>query len=228
MASFLMLSLFASVFLTATASSQCLSNEKFKRELRLTKMEATLQSLTGKFNDLKAKLNDLEAKNTKLEETNLNIKAELLATRNSFMQCRSWEFKRIDYVFPSLAKVQLNLGHKTVTYTEQIPASLLTQATRAVIISVYCHFHNHDNSNAAMYITFNQKGNENAGTAKLHNYHFNVRANTWYNEMMIPWNTSLGNEAVFKLTYTSIYGTHKQTKKNENWFTVKMVGFINV
>ena len=137
----------ASVFLTVSAS-QCLSEEKFNREFRLTKIEAALQDVKAKYNDLKSKLNDLEAKNTKLEDSNLSIKAELMATRSSFMQCRSWEFKRIDYVFPSLVKVQLHLLHKAVTYTEKIPVSLLPKTTKAVIISIFCHFHNNEYNTA--------------------------------------------------------------------------------
>ena len=47
-----------SVLLTASASL-CLSNEKFNRELRLTKMEDELQGLKGKLNDQKVKMDNL-------------------------------------------------------------------------------------------------------------------------------------------------------------------------
>ena len=246
MASFV-LSVFiaASVFWTAQAS-QCLSNEKFNRELRLTRIETELE--------------DLKASNTKLEESNLNIKAELLATRNAFIQCpcdknttspttrpttrpttsptaspttssntgsiSSWELKRINYVFPSLAKVQLH--KKNVAYTEKIPANLLPKTTKAIIVSVFCHFHNHHGAYAYMNITFNQQGNENSGSAKIDNFHWNVQANSWYNEVMIPWNVNLGNEAVFKLEGTYNTGINVHSKANENWYQVKMVGFISV
>ncbi len=184
--------------------------------------------VSDKTDNLNIKVNQLEAKNTKLEDTNLNIKAELLATRNSLMQCHSFEFKRIDYVFPSLARVQLNLLHKTVTYTEKIPSSVLPNNVRAVMISVYCNFFNHDlGSHAVMHLTFNQKGNENAGTANLINYHVDVPSNTFYYEVMLPWNADISNEVVFKLTYTHSFGTNHGTKKNENWYRVKMVGFIS-
>ncbi len=77
-----------------------------------------------------------------------------------------------------------------------------------------------------MHMTFNQKGNEHAGRATMQNYHYNAHANTWYNEVMLPWNANKGNEVVFKLTYTHSTGTHQGSKRNENWYTVKMVGFV--
>ena len=246
MASFVLSVFIAASFFWTAQASQCLSNEKFNRELRLTRIETELE--------------DLKASNTKLEESNLNIKAELLATRNAFIQCpcdknttspttrpttrpttsptaspttssntgsiSSWELKRINYVFPSLAKVQLH--KKNVAYTEKIPANLLPKTTKAIIVSVFCHFHNHHGAYAYMNITFNQQGNENSGSAKIDNFHWNVQANSWYNEVMIPWNVNLGNEAVFKLEGTYNTGINVHSKANENWYQVKMVGFISV
>ncbi len=199
-----------SLFL-AGAASECLSDARFKSEHRLTKLETAIE--------------DLKAENLKIKAENLNVKAELAATRNVFRECianakKSWALKRVDYPFPSLAKVQLH--HQTVTYNEKIPTSLLPKNTKAVIISILCHFWNPvtGGSDANMFLAVYQKGNEDSGIVNVPNKHYGVYGNWFYKEVMIPWNGDLSSEAVFKLTQTY------NPKKQLNWYEVKMVGVI--
>ena len=59
MASFVSSVFIAASFFWTAQASQCLSDEKLNRELRLTKMEAALQGLKGKLNDQKVKMDNL-------------------------------------------------------------------------------------------------------------------------------------------------------------------------
>eukprot|EP00794_Sanderia_malayensis_P010072 gene10072-11101_t len=201
----------AAVALSCNASGlQCASKKKYGSELRLAKLEVAFKVL----------LQD----NARLKQSNLQVRAELAATKNVFKTCTTsmtrskWSLKRINYVIPSLKKVQLH--QKTVTYKETIPKSLLARNTKAVIVSVYCSFWN-GGGHAYMTLAVNQKGNEAAGIAKVKNTHYKVYANDFYYEVMIPWDSKFGNEAVFKVTNTY------NTGGSNNWYQVKLVGVIN-
>ncbi len=222
----LMFSALATAVVLSTATAKkCFSDENFAREFRFARIEVALK--------------DLKAENRKLKELSLNLKAELEATRNAFVKCpcpkstntsNSWAFKRVEYVFPSLSKIQQSLG-EIKEYREKIPSNLLSDDTRAVVIAIFCHFVNRDNSHAYMDITFHQKGNSKSGKAKIKNFHFNVYSNSFYNEVMIPWNPRLGDEAVFRLENTWNDGKSADTNTagtNQNWYTVKMVGYVSV
>jgi hypothetical protein len=70
------------------------------------------------------------------------------------------------------------------------------------------------------YVT-NKKGNDNAD-AKTEGYstHYNVYGNTFLYEQMIPWNSTLSNELIFKVTHSY------RTGDSKNWFRVGFVGYI--
>ncbi len=107
----------------------------------------------------------------------------------------------------------------TPTYTQKLPI-VLPQNTRAIIISVYCEFWNSDGHAYLNYIT-HQKGNDNAtGKAEGYNRHYKAYANTWLYEQMIPWNSTLSNELIFKVTSSYLTGG------SNNWYRVRLVGYI--
>ena len=133
-----------------------------------------------------------------------------------------WSLKRMEYVFPNLSKVQLQKGAH-VTYTELVPAGLVSENTKAVIISVSCMFWNLQGY-AYMDLSVYQKGNEEAGAAKLTNRHFNVHSNNFYYEIMVPWHGHLSREFVFKITDATIDGS--SSGMNLNFYQVKMLGTI--
>ncbi len=190
------------------AADNCLSDKRFQDENRLTKLETAVK--------------ELQNENLRLKQSNMDVKAELAATRNVFKDCvslynRTWALKRVNYVVPSLAKVQLH--QKTAVYTEKIPQSLLNKNTKAVIVSVFCNFWN-TGGHAYMNLDFNQKGNEDSGSAHAPNTHYAVSANTFYYEIMIPWDSKFGNEVVFKVSHTY------NTGGSDNWYQVKVVGTV--
>jgi hypothetical protein len=70
------------------------------------------------------------------------------------------------------------------------------------------------------YIT-HQKGNDNAAAkAEGYNRHYDAYHNTWVYEQMIPWNSTLPNELIFKVTYSYLSGG------SNNWYRVRLVGYI--
>lgn len=168
-------------------------------------------------------IQDLKAENAKLKQSSLIVEADVAATRNVFNQCvangkKSWALKRVNYIFPRLAKIQLH--YQAVTYIEKIPANLLPRSTKAIVISILCHFWNTGPSDTNMFLAVYQRGNKGSGTTNVANKHYNVHGNWFNTEVMVPWNGGLGREAVFKLTNTY------NPEKNLNWYQVKLVGVI--
>ena len=107
------------------------------------------------------------------------------------------------------------------TYTQKIRI-VLPKNTRAILISIYCNFWNSNGHAYLNYVTY-QKGNDNTAAAKAEGYntHYNIYANTFLYEQMIPWNSSLPNELVFKVTKSYIDGG------SSNWYRVRLVGYIS-
>ena len=139
-------------------------------------------------------------------------------TLDKLAKAEGWRLTRVDAVFPKLTKFQTH--QVTPTYVEKSPVTLPSN-TRAIIISVLCNFQNR-NGHAYMEFDVYQKGLQSGGKASAPNVHFNVYANTFYYEIMIPWDSSLGDEIVFKLTSTYFTGGI------ENWYRVKLVGYVTV
>ena len=120
-------------------------------------------------------------------------------------------------ILNQLEKIQLHQA--TPTYTQKLPI-VLPQHTRAILISVYCNFWN-QNGHAYLNYATHQKGNDNAAAkADGYNTHYNVYANTWLYEQMIPWNTTLPNELIFKVTQSYLTGG------SNNWYRIRLVGYI--
>ena len=159
----------------------------------------------------------LEQKSQALE-TKLTAAERKLEEVEQLARNRSGGFnlQRVDKPFPSLARVSLH--QKTPTYTDRMPVDLPAN-TRAVIISVFCNFWN---SGGHAYLNFDayQKGNKKAGKLSVTNTHFKVYANTFYYELLAPWDSQLSDEMVFEITSTY------QTGGNNNWYQVKLVGYI--
>ena len=120
-------------------------------------------------------------------------------------------------VLNQLEKIELH--QQTPTYTQKVPI-ILPKSTRAILISVYCNFRNKNGHAYLDYVTY-QNGNDNvAAKAEGYNTHYNVYANTFLYEQMIPWNSSLPNELIFKVTHSYKDGG------NSNWYRVRLVGYI--
>ena len=93
--------------------------------------------------------------------------------------------------------------------------------TRAIIISVYCHYGNHKGTAELNYVT-HQKGNDDSsGKVEGYNMHHNVHANTFLYEQMIPWNNTLANELVFKVTFSRY-----ESRNRNSWYRVRLVGYV--
>ena len=175
--------------------------------MRISKLEATVKELSKNLQETKSAARQANA--------------ELKATQNTMKDCfscgkKKWTLKRVELLFPQLARLALH--QKTPTYTEKLPTPLPSN-TRAVIISIFCNFWN-TGGHAYLNLEINQKGNDAGGKAKLTNTHYKVYANTFYYEIMLPWDSSISDEIVFKVT--SSY----QTGGNNNWYQVKLVGYI--
>ena len=167
-----------------------------------------------RFNKLEKHLAQLTAK-LALAETQLNNNSNTI--ENLQNRRGKWKLYRANEVLNQLEKIQLH--QVTPTYTQQLPV-VLPKATRAILISVYCNFWN-NNGHAYLNYEAHQKGNQKP-EAKVYGYntHYNVYANTFYYEQMIPWESDLSNEIVFKVT--SSY----KTGGNNNWYRVRFVGYI--
>ena len=120
-------------------------------------------------------------------------------------------------VLNQLEKIQLD--HQTPTYTQKLPI-ILPKNTRAILISVYCNYGNHNGEANLDYITY-QNGNDNDAAKSVGaNRHYKVYANAFLYEQMIPWNSSLSNELIFKVIYSRNNGD------SYNWYRVRLVGYI--
>ncbi|XP_046850232.1 cubilin homolog [Xenia sp. Carnegie-2017] len=128
-----------------------------------------------------------------------------------------WTLRRTNEILNQLEKIQLHGA--TPTYTQAIPI-VLPQNTRAIIISVFCNFWNSKGHAYLNYVT-HQKGNDDSSAkAEGYNTHYNVYANTFLYEQMIPWNTTLPNDLIFKVTSSA------HTGGANNWYRVRLVGYV--
>ena len=70
------------------------------------------------------------------------------------------------------------------------------------------------------YVT-HQKGNDDrSARAEGTNRHYNAHGNTFTYEQMIPWNTTLPNELIFKVTYSRLDGGVN------SWYRIRLVGYV--
>ncbi|XP_028390988.1 uncharacterized protein LOC114515867 [Dendronephthya gigantea] len=168
-----------------------LCKTKYLTEKRFVKLEETIQQLT-----------------TRLQQSEQQIKN---------LQSRSWQLYRANEILNQLEKLQLS--GQTPTYTQKLPI-LLPKNTKAILISIFCKFGNGNGHAYLNYVTY-QKDNDNAAAkAEGYNTHYNVYANTFLYEQMIPWNTTLPNELIFRVTYSTLTGG------NYNWYRVRLVGYV--
>jgi hypothetical protein len=169
-----------------------------------------LKELNASFISAKKELE----KNAKEVVKHKRILAEVRAKLNT--RTPGWSMKRVDADLDKLTKIQLHT--QTPTYIQQMPISLPTN-TKAILISVFTNFWNR---NGHVYLNFKtyQQGNERSGSVAVNNQHFNIYANTFYYELMLPWDTSLPNELVF------VVKSSYKTGGNDNWYKITLVGYI--
>lgn len=186
-----------------------LCESRWLTEARFTALEQKSQELLVK---LEATENTLQKQEQDLKEQ----KQEITQLQTALNRSSGFSLKRVDKVFPSLARVALH--QKTPTYIDQMPVDLPAN-TKAVMISVFCNFWN---KGGHAYLNFDayQKGNEKAGKISVTNRHYNIYANTLYYELLAPWDSQYSDEMVFKITSTY------QTGGSNNWYQVKLVGYI--
>ena len=139
--------------------------------------------------------------------------------KSALNECSSssgWTLQRTQIVFPNLEKLALH--QSTPTYVETLPTPLPNN-TRAVIVQVFCNFWN-EGGHAYLNVDIQQEGNEAGGVASVENTHFKVYANTFYYEIMVPWDGTLANK--LKFVVKSSY----QTGGSDNWYRLRVVGYI--
>ncbi|XP_028391448.1 uncharacterized protein LOC114516225 [Dendronephthya gigantea] len=176
-------------------------HNKYLTEERLLEIEKTLQQVT-----------------TRLEESEQQVKSQDALIKN--LQSRptgTWQFHRVNEILNQLEQIQIS--RQAPTYSQRVPIAL-PKDTKAILISIFCHFYNHQGHAYLNYLAY-QRDNDNAGgKAEGYNTHYDVHANTFYYEQMIPWNTALPNELVFRVTYSYLTGGRR------NWYRVRLVGYI--
>ena len=132
----------------------------------------------------------------------------------------TWKLTRTEIILPKLKKIQLSESNPTIVEAIPLP---FPQSTKAIIVSVFCDFGNDVKiSHAYLLGEIRQKGSSNSGMVKIDNRHFSVYANTWYNELHVPWDNNLPNELELKVT-----GSYN-TGGSNNWYDIKVVGFVSV
>ena len=178
-------------------------------EERLSKLESLVDNLQRQVADLTAAKVQTEAE---LKITQEMVKSALKDRSSS----SSWTLKRTQILFPNLEK--LSLHQSTPTYVETLPTPL-PDNTRALIVQVFCNFQNKD-GHAYLNVDIQQEGNEAGGVASVENTHFRVYANTFYYEVMVPWDGTLDNK--LKFVVKSSY----QTGGDKNWYRLRVVGYI--
>ena len=170
---------------------------------------------------LKSMIKQLNDKVDQLTTQQVQLQEELKATQES-AKCTSeqyrssWTLKRTKITFPDLEK--LSLHQETPTYVETLPVPLPNN-TRAIIVQVFCNFRNED-GHAYLNVDMQQDGNEEGGIVSVENTHFRVYANTFYYEVMVPWDNSISDRIRFAVTnsYT--------TEGPNNWYRLRVVGYI--
>ena len=65
-----------------------------------------------------------------------------------------------------------------------------------------------------------QEGSGEEGAALSENTHYSVYANTFYNEVFVPWNATLPNK--LQATVKSSY----KTGDANNWYRIRIVGYV--
>jgi len=183
----------------------CEECKNWNDELRFSKLEAAVELLTTKVSALEVKGRETEAE--------LNVARKMLKTSNT-----GWSLKRTELIFPQLYKLKLH--NVTPTYTARLPLTPLPSNTKAVIISVFCNFWNSGNSHAYLHGYIQQKGNEVGGRVKFQHTHYSVYANTFSNEVLVPWDSSVSNEIKVQVTSSYLSGG------SNNWYRITLVGYI--
>ena len=176
-------------------------------DLRLAKLEALVEHLQRQVSDLTAAKVETEAE---LKITQDMAKTAVAGCSNK------WTLKRTEIVFPNLEKLALH--QQTPTYIETMPTPLPNN-TRAVIVQVFCNFWNSD-GHAYLNVDIHQEGNEDGGVASVENTHYRVYANTFYYEVMVPWNGDLPDKLKFEVKRSY------QTGGDRNWYRLRVVGYI--
>jgi len=183
----------------------CGECKNWNDELRFSKLEAAVEHLTTKVSALEVKGRETEAE--------LNVMRKMLKASNT-----GWSLKRTELIFPQLYKLKLHQVQPT--YIAKLPLTPLPSNTKAVIISVFCNFGNGGNSHAYLHGYIQQKGNKDGGRVKFQHTHYAVYANTFSNEVLVPWDSSVSNEV--EVQVTSSY----HTGGANNWYRITMVGYI--
>ncbi|XP_046850227.1 cubilin homolog [Xenia sp. Carnegie-2017] len=175
---------------------------KYLTEERLLQLENSVKQLSSKLEQTEK---ELESQKSQLETLKRNDRG-------------TWRLRRTNEILNQLEKLRLHLAKPT--YTQKIPI-MFPQNTRAIIISVYCHYGNHKGAADLYYVT-HQKGNDDSsGKVEGYNLHYNVHGNTFLYEQMIPWNNTLANELVFKVTYSRY-----ESRNPHSWYRVRLVGYV--
>lgn len=177
-----------------------LCQTKYLKEERFLNLERNVADLAEKLTQAKSQLANQEKAIKKLNDNQ-----------------REWKLHRTNEILHQLEKMALN-GQKP-TYSQKFPL-VLPKTTRAVIISIYC-FYGNANGHAYLDFEMHQKGNDKVdGKISNKNRHYNVHANTFYYEQMLPWDSKLPNEIILKVIYS------KQDGGPNSWYQARLVGYI--
>ena len=173
----------------------------FLSENRFAQVEKKLLQLTAELAQAKSEL------------VNQSKKIENLRNRHG-----KWKLYRSNEIMDKLEKLKLHT--LTPTYIQKLPIDL-PKGTQAILISVYCQIYNSGTSHAYLDYEAHQNGNDKP-EAKVYgiNSHYNAYYNTFYYEQMVPWNSDLADEMVFKVTRSY------QRGGDNNWYRIRLVGYV--
>ena len=87
----------------------------------------------------------------------------------------------------------------------------LPNNTRAIIVQVYYNFWNQD-GHAYLDVDIQQEGNKDGGVASVENTHYRVYANTFYYEVMVPWDSYISDKIQFTVKRSYLSGG------SDNWY----------
>nr|UST29487.1 neurogenic locus notch-like protein 3 [Haliclona caerulea] len=185
-----------------------LCEKQWLNEDRFKQLEQLLVELTTRLNRSEERL--------KASERQVAEQRRILAEVQKKQNASGWRMVRVNEELNKLNKMKLN--GVTPTYIQKIPLCL-PRNTKAILISVFTYFWN---SGGHAYLDFktHQKGNEKNGSVAVKNEHYNIYANTFYYELMLPWDTALPDELVFVVTRSALDGG------DNNWYRIKLVGYI--
>ena len=176
-------------------------------QLKIAKLESMMEHLNNQVD--------------RLTTQQIQLQAELKTTQElakcTSKKCRgSWTLKRTEIAFPNLEKLALH--QTTPTYVETMPVPLPNN-TRAIIVQVFCNFWNGD-GHAYLDVDIQQEGNEDGGVASVENTHYRVYANTFYYEVMVPWDSYISDRIQFTVKRSYLDGGI------DNWYRLRVVGYI--